>query len=130
MIFNYPMIVHEEDGYWGEFPYVEGCNAQGGTIDELLEDAKEALELHLLSMLENEEILNRPTNPTEIKISGNSFITIISADVNLSKESKSVRKTLTIPKWLNDKAEKNGVNFSQSLQKALIQDLCINDKLA
>jgi hypothetical protein len=34
-------------------------------------------------------------------------------------ENKAIKKTLTIPKWLNDIAEKNKVNFSQVLQSAL-----------
>lgn len=121
MEFNYPVIIHEEQGYWGEFPDLEGCNAQGDTIDEILEDAKGSLELHLISMLEDGENLPIPSNPLKIKTDNKSFVTIITAEIDLAKESKSVRKALTIPKWLNDRAEEKGINFSQTLQKALIQ---------
>jgi hypothetical protein len=41
-------------------------------------------------------------------------------------ENKAVKKTLTIPKWLNDVAEKNNVNFSQVLQSALKEYLGIS----
>ena len=120
MLYNYPLIIHEEDGYWGEFPDVDGCNAQGDTISEIIEDAKGALETHLLSMLMDGETLNKPTHPKKIKIDKNSFVTIITADVDLAKEDKSVRKNLTIPKWLNDRAEKENLNFSKTLQEALL----------
>jgi hypothetical protein len=36
---------------------------------------------------------------------------------------KSVRKTLTIPAWLNSAALEQGINFSQTLQEALIGKL-------
>ncbi len=124
MIYNYPLIIHEEDGFWGEFPDVEGCNAQGDTIPEILEDAKGALETHILSMLMDGETLNKPSHPKSIKTNKNSFVTIISADVDLAKEDKSVRKNLTIPKWLNDRAEKAHLNFSQTLQEALLSKIC------
>lgn len=42
-------------------------------------------------------------------------------------EAKSVKKTLSIPAWLNTVAEKENVNFSQILQKALIETLKIDN---
>ncbi len=48
------------------------------------------------------------------------------------KREKSVKKTLTIPKWLNDLGIENNINFSQTLQEALRQELAdkINEKRA
>ena len=75
-------------------------------------------------MLMDGETLNKPSHPNSIKTNKNSFVTIISADVDLAKEDKSVRKNLTIPKWLNDRAEKAHLNFSQTLQEALLSKIC------
>lgn len=36
---------------------------------------------------------------------------------------KSVKKTLTIPEWLNKRAEKVGINFSQALQEILLSKI-------
>lgn len=44
----------------------------------------------------------------------------------MSNETKAVRKTLTIPKWLNDLAEENKLAFSKILQKALMDQLGIH----
>lgn len=54
---------------------------------------------------------------------GGAFINMISVDVEAyAKEhfDKSVRKTLTIPAWLNTAAMEMGINFSQVLQEALL----------
>ena len=123
MLFNYPLIIHNEDGYWGEFPDVDGCNAQGKTLEEILKDASEALDLHLLSMLIDGEKLPKPTYPKDIKTDKNSFVTIISVDLDIKKKDTAIKKTLTIPKWLNERAEKEHINFSKVLQEALVEKL-------
>lgn len=125
MIFNYPLIIHNEDGYWGEFPDVDGCNAQGDTLEEILQDATGALELHLLSMLMDGEKLPVATYPKDIKTDNNSFVTIITVDVDLKKKDTAVKKTLTIPKWLNERAEEQNINFSKVLQEALIEKIAL-----
>lgn len=42
-------------------------------------------------------------------------------DIDLAKNSKSIKKTLTIPAWLNERALEKGINFSQLLQEALVE---------
>lgn len=123
MLFYYPMIVHEENGYWAEFPDLDGCNAQGDTLNELLDDAKGALETHIYCILIDGEVLNKPSDPRSICTDDNSFVALISADVDINKENKSVKKTLTIPYWMNEQAEQQGLNFSKTLQEAILQKL-------
>lgn len=53
------------------------------------------------------------------------FTTLISVDEDLAKQTKSVKKTLTLPYWLNEKALSAGVNFSKVLQNALMKELNI-----
>lgn len=124
MLFSYPLIIHNEDGFWGEFPDVMGCNCSGDTLEEILIDAREALNLHLLSMLIDGEKLPKSTYPANILVDKNSFVTIIYGELDLKKKETSVKKTLTIPKWINDKAVDMGINFSKVLQDALIQKIC------
>ena len=55
-----------------------------------------------------------------------SFVNMVSVDVALyAKEhfEKSVKKTLTIPAWLNKAALEQNINFSQVLQDALKEQL-------
>lgn len=125
MKFIYPAIIHEDiDGYWAEFIDLEGCSTQGDTLEELLENATEALEVYLLGLLEDGIKLPTPSSITNQKhLEENCFTTLISTEVDLSKNIKSIKKTLTIPAWLNEKALDKRINFSSVLQKALIQEL-------
>ena len=40
------IVVHdaEEGGYWAEIPAIAGCVSQGESLDELLENVREAIE--------------------------------------------------------------------------------------
>ncbi|MCD7717177.1 MAG: type II toxin-antitoxin system HicB family antitoxin [Lachnospiraceae bacterium] len=54
------------------------------------------------------------------------FVNMVSVDVEAyAKEhfNKSVKKTLTIPAWLNKMALEQGINFSQTLQEALLSKI-------
>lgn len=56
------------------------------------------------------------------------FVSLVTVDVEEYAKKhfeKSVKKTLTIPAWLNDIAVENGINFSQTLQTALKEQLNI-----
>lgn len=123
MIFTYPAIVHKESGYWVEFPDLPGCFTQGDTIEELIFNATEAMECYVLEILEKGEPLTAPSNIMNINIPKDCFTTIIQSDVDLAKNTKSVKKTLTIPAWLNDQALAKNLNFSQILQEALLSKL-------
>jgi predicted RNase H-like HicB family nuclease len=123
----YPALFHEEDGaYWVEFPDLEGCNSFGDTREEVIANAQEALEGYVLAALEEEQHIPAPSDIKNIKCDENSFTSYISSDLSIYlKNSKAVKKTLTIPQWLNVAAEKKGVNFSAVLQDALIKQLDI-----
>lgn len=125
MLFIYPAIFHKEDGeYWVEFPDLEGCHSYGADINETIKMAQEALELYIEVNLEEGKILPKPSDIEKLKLDGNSFSSFITCEVNeYLKSAKAVKKTLTIPEWLNVLAEKKGINFSQTLQNALLEKL-------
>ena len=118
----YPALCHYEDGgYWCEFPDLDGCFSDGKTETEIVENAKEALEGYVASCLEREIELPKARSISEIKTQGRDFATYIAAD--LSGTGNAVRKNVTIPEWLNNRAEKMGVNFSRTLQEALLKKI-------
>lgn len=123
MYIVYPAVFHKEDeGYWVEFPDLEGCHSMGDTLSETLENADEALEGYCLTLLESGQKLPEPSNIEDICADENSFINLI--DCKLTKAPhRSVKKTLTIPYWLNEMACNKGINFSQTLQDALMKQL-------
>lgn len=122
MLFIYPAVIHEDaDGMWAEFLDLEGCTTYGDTMEEILSGAAEAMELYVLGMMEDGVQPPMPTDIKEIKrLDKNAFATLIQSDVDLAKNTKSVKKTLTIPAWLNQRALDKGINFSKVLQEALV----------
>lgn len=125
MLFIYPAIFHKEDGeYWVEFPDLEGCQSYGKDINEVIRLSQEALKLYIEINLEEGKILPNPSDIGSLKLEKDSFSSFITCEVSeYLKNAKSVKKTLTIPEWLNILAEKKGINFSQTLQNALLEKL-------
>jgi len=52
---EYTILAHqaEEGGFWSEVPVLPGCYSQGETIDEALQNAKEAIESYLIALKED-----------------------------------------------------------------------------
>ena len=127
----YPAVFHvAEDvgGYWVEFPDLPGCFSQGDNDAHALEMAKDALSLWLDK---TDEIIDREVNkPSSLldiqKQYPNEIVMLVEGDPEYyarKYNTKAIKKTLSIPQWLNDKATKANVNFSQVLQEALINKL-------
>lgn len=127
ILLTYPAIFTlEDEQYWVEFIDLEGCFSDGTNLAEAMENAKEAMGLFLEDL---EEYPKCTTDIKNIKLKENqliSFVTINLEDHKKKYETKSIKKTLSIPAWLNTIAEKENVNFSQILQKALIETLNID----
>lgn len=124
MLFIYPAIFHKEDNaYWVEFPDLEGCQTYGGTLNETMTYAQEALAGYILTLLEGNQKITPPSEISSLSCDGDSFITLVTCDINQYQETKAVKKTLTIPAWLNQRAISMGINFSQVLQEALIMKI-------
>ena len=117
----YPAIVHaEEGGYWVEFPDLDGCFSEGETLADAIANAADALGGYLCSLMDRGIEAPEASDAKEID-AGSDFVTIIVTDpLSYKRSTKSVKKTRTIPEWLNDEAEKRHVNFSSVLQKALL----------
>lgn len=112
----------ESDCYVVTFPDLPGCVTQGSTIDGALAMAREALELHLYGMEEDGEAIPEPTPPDRIAVDAPAFSSLVEVWMLLVRDemaNRAVKKTLTIPKWLNDLADEHDVNYSRVLQEAL-----------
>ncbi len=104
---------------------------QGVTLQQALDMAKELLELTLYGLEEDEEIIPAASDPSNISLDHpGAFVTLVSVYMPIVRAEAAqqyVRKTVTLPKWLNDLAEDAGVNFSRSLQTALRLKLDVSD---
>ncbi len=125
----YPAVFTPEDGgYSVNFPDFESCYTEGNTLEEAMEMADDVLCLTLYNMEEAGMAIPVPSSIKDIQTNGNEFVSLIRCDtVEYRKyfDNKAVKKTLTIPNWLNTIAERQGVNFSLILQNALKRELNI-----
>ena len=120
----YPAVfqVEEEGGYSVFFPDIDGCNTQGETVEEAYDMAFNALGLTLSYLKDNKLNIPEPSKPQDILLDINQYVVVIQFDMMeyLKKnESRAVKKTLSIPSWLNEAAIEHNINFSQVLQEAL-----------
>lgn len=114
----YPAIFHHEDNaYWVEFPDLAGCNTFGDSIQATLESAKEALSGYCAVLLDQGTPLPTPSDITAIQVPADAFASLV--DAKPADYRKAVKKTLTIPAWLNTVAEEAHAPYSKILQDAL-----------
>lgn len=123
----YPVCFYEEDegGYSIEVPDLQGCYTQAETIEESIEMAQDAALGWIATAIEEGEDIPNPSKISEVKLENQKgFKSLVLLDIDkylkIFNSKKSIKKTLTIPEWLNNKAEKIGINFSQVLQDALL----------
>ena len=124
----YPAIfTPEENGMYSvDFPDLEGCYTCGGDLAEAIYMAEDALAFTLYDYEKDKLAIPEPSRRRSLRLEGDAFVNMVSCDtVGYQKRNnkKAVKKTLSIPEWLNAAAMEAGVNFSQVLQEALIDKL-------
>ena len=93
-------------------------------MQDAYEMAWDALGLAVVSRIENRESLPPATEPYAITAVSDTFCIIVPFDLiayQKKHNSKAIKKTLSIPEWLNEAAVAMNINFSQVLQDALLQ---------
>ncbi|MCI5995390.1 MAG: type II toxin-antitoxin system HicB family antitoxin [Blautia sp.] len=136
MLSIYPACFYkEEDGYSVIFPDLNYLATQGDDLEDAMAMAVECLAGYLHSCKAGGEKPQAPSSLQSIdpaavskEVSpdvpvGEAFVNMVSVDADAYAKKhfdKSVRKTLTIPAWLNAAALEQGINFSQTLQEALL----------
>lgn len=95
-------------------------------MEEAYEMALDALGLCISDRVKEKLALPVPTSPTGVCTGVREAVVIMEFDLDAYRRkhnSKAVKKTLTIPEWLNEEAVALGINFSQALQEALLQKI-------
>ena len=121
----YPVIFEpEEVGVSVYVPDIPGCFTQGDSLEEALDNVQEVIGL----MLEDKspEEYPEPSKPNKVKLDEGQFVMLVAFDklaYDRKYNAKAVKKTLSIPAWLNNMALERNVNFSNLLQRALMSEL-------
>lgn len=123
--YAYPAIVKwidKEKVYDIRFPDIENAFTFEDNESNISKSAKEVLELCIYELEDKKIIPPTPTDFKDLKTGLNEYVLLVDVwmlPVRDKFENKSIKKTLTIPKWLNDLALDEEVNFSSVLQSAL-----------
>ena len=121
----FPAIFHPEDiGFSIYFPDLPGCITESDTLEEASKMARDALELYLYELEQSSEPIPSPVGRYHVE--KEEYVVMITAHMKVIRSemrNKAVKKTLTIPCWLNEEAEAAGINFSLVLQDALREKL-------
>lgn len=127
--YAYPAIfTREGSAYTVDFPDIKGCVTFGNTLPEAMEMAEDALCLMLYDLEENGETIPPASNIKAVQADTEEIVSLVSCDTLEYRkyfDNRAVKKTLTIPNWLNTLSERAGINFSSVLQEALKAQLNI-----
>lgn len=137
MVSAYPAcFLKEENGYSVIFPDLNYLSTCGDSLEEAFALAVDCLAGYLYWLKQENETAPPPSVLSEIDIkdvmreleveSEEAFVNMVTVDVNEYAKihfEKAVKKTLTIPAWLNKMALERNINFSQVLQEALKERL-------
>ena len=123
----YPVVLTPTDS--GYVVYVPGLDisTQGTEIADAIDMARDAIGLWGICEEDAGRSIPAPSL-TPPKHENNEIVTLVDIDFEAyrrANDMRTVRKNLTIPSWLNERAEKAGVNFSQVLQEGLKHHLGI-----
>lgn len=126
------IFTYEEDGIHVVFPDLPGCVTLGKDEEEAARMAREVLALHLYGMEADGDEIPQPsplrTLAEQEDLQSNEVFVLVEAFMPAFREKQSkrfVKKTLSIPYWMNVEAERIGLNFSQTLQNALAEKIAL-----
>ena len=116
----------DEGGFSIRFPDLEDCYTCGDDIVDGLIMAEDVLALVLYGYEKDGRDIPLPSKETDIPLKNGEFVNYVACDTLEYRKiysNKAVKKTLTIPEWLNEAATAMGLNFSQILQEALMSKI-------
>ncbi len=114
----YPAIFHKNnDGsYTILFPDLPGCITEGKTLGEAMRMAQSALTQWVEYLKDKKETIPTASNLQSVDTEAGEFVNLIRADV---KDGRAVKRTVSLPKWMDEAVAEAGLSLSKVLQDAL-----------
>ena len=122
MEYVYPAIFHrnEDESYTISYPDLPGCISEGKTIGNAMYMAQSALTQWIGYLVDKKHKIPSASPAQKIKTTSSDFVNLICAEV---RDAKAVKRTVSIPKWMDDKVIRSGLSLSRVLQDALVERL-------
>ncbi len=124
----YPAVFtpEEEGGFSVFFPDFDGCYTCGDNLQDAIMMAEDVLAFYLYDEEKEGHMIPAASKLENVKLNVGEFVNYIACDTReyaKMHSNKAVKKTLTIPEWLNEAAIRQNINFSQILQDALMKEI-------
>jgi predicted RNase H-like HicB family nuclease len=118
MEYVYPAIFHrnKDESYTVSFPDLPGCISEGKTLGNAMYMAQSALTQWIGYLADKKQEIPSASLVKKIKTSNGEFVNFICAEV---RDARAVKRTVSIPKWMDDKVIRSGLSLSRVLQDAL-----------
>lgn len=122
MYIYYALFDLDVDGVNVSFPDLDGAFTCGNDMHEALYMAKDLLAGWLINAEDDGETFPTPSQPNKITVPSDNLLIPVEVNLGLFRDkfdNQLVKKTLTIPKYLNELGNAEGINFSLTLSEAL-----------
>jgi predicted RNase H-like HicB family nuclease len=122
MEYVYPAIFHKNDdkSYTITYPDLPGCISEGKSLGNAMYMAESALSQWIGYLTDKKQEMPNASSPNDIKIGDGEFVNLIRIEI---KDSHAVKRTVSIPKWMDDQVVKSGLSLSRVLPDALNERL-------
>ena len=122
MEYVYPAIFHtnNDSSYTVTYPDLPGCISEGKSLGNAIYMAESALTQWINYLIDKQKEIPKASSSQGLVIGENEFINHIRVEV---KDGRAVKRTVSIPKWMDDEVIKSGLSLSRVLQDALNERL-------
>ena len=122
MEYIYPALFQSNDNgsYTISYPDLQGCISEGKNLSNAMDMAQSALTQWIEFLTESKALIPNPTDIKDVNANDNEFASLIRANI---KDGRAVKRTVSLPKWMDEKVAENGLSLSRVLQDALAAKL-------
>ena len=122
MEYVYLAIFHQNDdnSYTIIYPDLPGCISEGKTLGNAMYMAQSALTQWIGYLMDKKQEIPSASRVEQVQTLDGDFVNLICAEV---KDARSVKRTVSIPKWMDDKVIQSSLSLSRVLQDALNERL-------
>ncbi len=119
----YPAVFHQNsDGsYTISFPDLPGCITEGKNLENSFRMAESALTVYLETALDTHEVIPAASEITAFPAASGEFLNYVRAEV---RNNRAVRRTVSLPQWMDEQVSAAGLSLSRVLQDALRERFC------
>jgi len=122
MDYIYPAIFLENDdgSYTVTFPDLPGCISEGRSLASAMDMAQSALSQWIEFLQSEKKAVPKALGIADVAAGENEFVSLIRVNI---RDDRAVKRTISLPKWMDDKVSEEGWSLSRVLQDALAQKL-------